>query len=407
MNILIASWTWFPSGGDWTYIENMCSLYEGRGHRVIPFSMKDERNVPNEYSRFFIDNIDYKKLNKNRNPGTALDVLKKSIWSAEASDKLEKLLSTVKIDLAHINLIHHFITPSILKVLKKHGIPIVWTLHDYTILCPESTFISKDKVCEACKGGNFYHCAVNRCKKGSFMASSVAALENYVHKFLDPYSYVDHYICPSAFSYEKYRSYGFFPEKLVQIYHTYNFIPPASSEPIGRMRYIIYVGRLEKIKGVHTLLEAMKSNPSIQLKVVGDGAEEKNLHDFKEEQALHNVEFMGKKSKEEVLNLIRDADFLVCPSEWYEVLGFTVVEAMLMGKPVIGANIGAIPEMVIPGQTGLLFEPGNGTELSEKIRSLYNGNELEFLGDNAKKHIGTIIDPERHFEALKRIIPEL
>lgn len=410
MNILIASWTWFPSGGDWTYIENMCSLYEERGHRVIPFSMKDERNVQNEYSEFFIENINYKELNKNRNLNTAFDVLKKSICSREASENLEKLLRTVKIDLAHINLIHHFITPAILKVLKKHGIPIIWTLHDYTILCPESTFISRDRICEECKGGNFYRCAINKCKKGSFMASSVAALENYIHKYLDYYSYVDHYICPSAFSYEKYRSYGFFPDKLVQIYHTYSFVPTVSNETcmsLPQARYIIYVGRLERIKGVHTLLEAMKSNPSILLKVVGEGAEEKNLQAFKAEHSLNNVEFMGKKSKEEVLKLIRDADFLVCPSEWYEVLGFTIVEAMLMGKPVIGANIGAIPEMVIHGQTGLLFEPGNELEMSEKIRLLYNSNELYSMGDNAKKHINNIIDPKKHFEALKKIIPQL
>lgn len=369
--------------------------------------MKDERNLPNAYSEYFIENINYKELNRERNLNTAFDVLKKSISSAEAAENLEKLLRTVKIDLAHINLIHHYITPAILKVLKKHSIPIIWTLHDYTILCPESTFISRGRVCEECRGGSFYRCAVNRCKKGSFMASSVAALENYVHKYLNYYSYVDHYICPSAFSYEKYRSYGFFPDKLVHIYHSYSFSPPVSNGQSNQARYIIYVGRLEKIKGVYTLLEAMKNNPSIQLKVVGEGAEEKSLRSFKAVHALNNVMFMGKQPKEEVLKLIRDSDFLVCPSEWYEVLGFTIMEAMLMGKPVIGANIGAIPEMVTDGHTGLLFEPGNGSEMSEKIRSLYNSKELYAMGDHARKHINKIMDPQRHFEALKKIVPQL
>lgn len=407
MNILIANWTWYPSGGDWTYIENMCSLYEERGHRVIPFSMNDDRNIQTEYSEYFIENINYKELNKNRNLNTALNVLKKSIYSTEASKNLEKLLQKVKIDLAHINLIHHFITPAILKVLKNHGIPIIWTLHDYTILCPESTFMSGDQVCEKCKGGKFYECAVNQCKKGSFMASSMAALENYVHKYLNYYSYTDHYICPSVFLYEKYKSYGFFPEKLIQIYHSYSFIPPVSEESQGQARYIIYVGRLEKIKGIYTLLEAMKNNPYIRLKIVGDGAEEKKLHNFKSEHSLNNVEFLGKKLKKDILNLIRRAEFLVCPSQCYEILSFSIIEAMLMGKPVIGANIGGIPETVIHNKTGLLFESGNSAELAEKISSLYNSNELNTMGEQAKKHINKIIDPQRHFEALKKIIPQL
>ncbi len=407
MNILIANWAWYPSGGDWTYIEAISELYESRGHKVIPFSMHDDRNVPSDYSDYFIENINYQELNKTKNIKSTIKAVRKSIYSTEAISKLKKLLHAEKIDLAHLNLIHHYITPAILKLLKEHNIPIIWTLHDYTILCPQSTFISNDKVCEECRGGKFYRSAVNRCKKGSFLASSLAAFENYVHKYLNYYKYVDYFICPSAFSYVKYKEFGFFPDKLRHIYHTYKFEPPASEIKEAESRYIVYVGRLEKIKGVHTLLAAMKQNPDINLKVIGDGAEEESLKLFKESQQLHNVTFTGKLSKARVLEAIQNAEFLVCPSEWYEVLGFTIFEAMLMEKPVIGSNIGAIPETVIHEHTGLLFQPGNHLDLSNKINSLYHSDSLSVMGKNAKTHIESIVDPKKYFETMKNLIPGL
>lgn len=416
MNILIANWTWYPSGGDWTYIENVSRLYQENGHKVIPFSMADERNIPTEYSEFFIANINYKELNEEKKLTKGIEVLTKSIYSLEAKKNLERLLDTIKIDLAHLNLIHHYITPSILKVLKKRNIPIIWTLHDYTAICPQSTFISNDKICEKCIGGRFYHCTLNKCKKQSYLASSVAALENYVYRFSHYYSYVDYFVCPSVFSYEKYKKHGFFPEKLRQIYHGYQFEnvfidDKFSKQPLPKKEdknYIVFVGRLEKIKGVSTLLKAMKNNPDIHLKVIGDGESEKDLIAYKTENKLNNVEFMGKRTKEEVWQLIYYSKFLICPSEWYEVLGFTIVEAMLMGKPVIGANIGAIPETVIHNYSGILFEAGNAEELSKRIRMLYNDeNEISRLGSNAKAHAEALFSPQKHFDGLKALITNL
>lgn len=414
----MANWTWFPSGGDWTYIENVSKLYQENGHQVIPFSMKDKRNIPSDYSDFFIETIDYKKLNEKKRLADGIKVLTKSIYSNEAKKKLNLLLDTIQIDLAHLNLIHHYITPSILRVFKERNIPVIWTLHDYTAICPQSTFISNDEICEKCIGGRFYNCTLNKCKKGSYLASSVASIENYFYNFSDHYSYVNHYICPSVFSFQKYKEHGFFKNKLNQLYHGYE-LNPSFLELMDSFRknqtdndsiskYIIFVGRLEKIKGVSTLLKAMKNHPDILLKIVGDGAAETELQEFKERYNLSNIEFMGKKNKEEVWKLIYDAEFLVCPSEWYEVLGFTIVEAMLMGKPVIGANIGAIPETVIHDETGFLFEAGNADDLHRKIEILFHNKDLILtLGENAKVHAKNLFNPQKHYEGLKRLVPGL
>ena len=410
MNILVANWTWFPSGGDWTYIENVTKLYQKNGHQVIPFSMQDERNFPSAYQKYFISNINYKALNVNKKISAGFMVLSKSIYSNEAQQCLEDLLDKVDIQLAHLNLINHYITPSILKVLKKRNIPIIWTLHDYTPICPESTFISNDKICEACKDGKFYNAVLSKCKKNSLLPSIAAAAENYVHHLKGYYKDVDHFICPSVFSYEKYKSFNFFKDKLHHLYHGYDFSNATNLDFIEQVneKYIVYVGRLERIKGVLTLLKAMKVNPAISLKIIGYGTQEDELKKFAKDNQLKNIEFMGKKPKEEVWTLIKQSAFLICPSEWYEVLGFTIVEALLLGKPVIGSNIGAIPETVIDNKTGLLFEAGNELELANKINKLFNDDTLiAKLAANAKEHAENLFNPQSHFEGLKKIIPAL
>ncbi|HEY8928017.1 MAG TPA: glycosyltransferase family 4 protein [Mucilaginibacter sp.] len=410
MNILVVNWAWYPTGGDWTYVENVVNMYNQKGHHVVPFSMKDERNLPTPYSEYFIENIDYKKVNK-RSITTGVKVVMKSIYSSEAQRNLERLLNDVQIDFAHINVIHHYITPTILKILKKRNIPIIWTLHEYTPICPDSIFVSHGEVCERCYGGKFYNCITHSCKKGSYLASTVAALENYVHKYLNYYEYVDHYVCASVFQREKYKQFGFFEDKLVQIYHGYDYtevekvkLLPAETQE----RYIVFVGRLEKIKGIHTLLKAMQGCPDIQLKVVGDGTQDAELRAFKDAHQLNNVTFLGKKNKHDTLKVIKDADFLICPSECYEVLGFTAVEGMALGKPVIGAAIGGIPEMVLHNQTGLLFQPGDAITLGSHIKQLYADESLRVeLGKNAFEHIRKLVDNETHFQNLRKLIPSL
>ncbi|MCX2481827.1 glycosyltransferase [Pedobacter sp. MC2016-15] len=409
MNILVANWTWYPSGGDWTYVDNVTTLYSEKGHTVIPFSMKDDRNFPTPWSRFFIENIDYKKVDKT-SISAGLKVIKKSIYNTEAQQNLERLLDEVQIDLAHINVIHHYITPIILKTLKERGIPILWTLHEYTPICPESTFISHGKICEKCKGGSFYHCITNKCKKGSLPASIVAAAENYTHSFLNYYQYVDYYLCPSVFLYEKFKSFNFFPEKLVQLYHGYQYeeVEAIQNKSVADKKYIVFVGRLEKIKGAHTLLKAMKDHPEIHLKLVGNGTQEEELKAFVSSHEMDNITFMGKQTKQKTLEIIKGSEFLICPSEWYEVLGFTVVEAMALSKPVIGAAIGAIPEMVIDGETGILFAQGNARDLSQKIKALYHDQEaISTMGKQAKTHIHQLINTENHYTGLQKLVPSL
>lgn len=408
--ILIANWTWYPSGGDWTYVDNLCKFYESLGHEVIPFSMQDDRNFDTPYSKYFVTKIDYKDLNKNKSPLNAIRAVKNSLYSVEAKKKIKQLLNDHKIDIVHINNIHHYLSPaSIIPAIKKKNIPIVWTLHDYSILCPNTTFISKDKVCENCKGGKYYRCVIQKCKKGSTMASMVAAMESYTNKWLNPYKHVNYFLCPSQFIADKFVDFGFDREKIISLYNLFDLtaIEETKPEPTDK-KYIVYVGNILKVKGIFTLAEAMQGI-NTELYIIGDGESMPELRELVSSKGITNIKFLGKKPKNEVLSYVRNAQFVVVPSEWYENLPYSLVEALLLSKPVLGAKIGGIPELVIDGQTGYLYQSGNLDDLRKRLTEMLAlpQAELDRMGQAAYHHARDIVNYKSFETALRRVFDKV
>ena len=143
----MAHWAWYPSGGDWTYIDSVCKVYESHGHAIIPFAMHHERNIPSKYEKYFINKIDYKKINEGKSIQAGIQVLRRSIYSLEAKRKLSSLLSDVHVDIGQLNSINNYQTPSIIPILKQRHIPVVWRILDYKLLCPNTTFVVNDALC--------------------------------------------------------------------------------------------------------------------------------------------------------------------------------------------------------------------------------------------------------------------
>ncbi len=416
MKILLVNWSWYATGGDWTYVENIRRLYESHGHEVIAFSTQNEKNVPSAYAKYFVQTFDFKELNKKKTLLNGIRALKTAVVSSDALLKLDRLLKDHDVKVAHLHNIHHYITPAIIETLHKKGIKILWTLHDYKIICPENSFVSNGKICEKCIDGSFYHCVINKCKKKSFLASGLASFEAYFYHKKHTYDLVDYYLCPSAFLMKKFNHFGFDKEKLVLSNLCYdiaiidNFITKTqanSNSDIVREKYIFYIGRLEKIKGIETLIKAVK-NTEIVIKIIGTGSEEDNLREMIKAEGYGNVQLLGFKNKEEVFEITFHALFGVCPSEWYENFPFSVSETFLFSKPVIGANIGGIPELVIPGKTGVLFEPGNVQELGEKLIELWNNEQLVFdLGKGAREHAFDLYNFDAHWKKLNNVLKNL
>ncbi len=414
MKIVFINWSWYATGGDWTYIENLKKLYEANGHEVVPFSTQNIRNVPSVYNGYFVKAYDFKELNKRKNFSNGIKVLRTSIISKDAITKFDLFFNdNSDIKIAHLHNIHHYITPAIVEQLYKRNIKIIWTLHDFKIICPENSFISNGKLCEKCITGDFYHCAVNLCKKKSFLASSLASFEAYYYHKKNTYNLVDYYLCPSEFLLKKFVQFGFCESRFQVTNSCYDinliddFIQQNKIDDNlqPKKKYVLYVGRLEEIKGVHILIEAV-TDTEIQLKIVGAGSAEAKLKAMA--KGCANIEFLGFKNKDEVFHLTMNSLFVVCPSVCYENLPFLVIESFLFSKPVIGSEIGGIPELVIDGKTGLLFEAGNAAHLCEKMNHFWkNESIVAEMGIAARKHAYNMVNFTTHWEKLQTIIAKL
>ena len=417
MKILFVNWSWYATGGDWTYIENLKKLYEINGHEVIPFSTLNIKNEETVYEHYFVKSYDFKELNKKKNFTNGIKVLKTSIVSRDALEKLDIFLNaTDGIEVAHLHNIHHYITPAIIKYLHSRKIKIIWTLHDFKIICPENSFISNGKLCEKCITGDFYHCALNLCKKKSFLASSLASFEAYYYHKKGVYHLVDYYLCPSKFLMEKFIQFGFGKSKMVVANSCYditlvdNFINKYRiiDEVVGTKvtdKYVLYVGRLEDIKGVNILIEAVIDS-TIKLIIAGSGAAEKGLQAMAKGHT--NIIFVGQCNKAEIFKLIMHAHFVVCPSVCYENLPFSIIESFLFCKPVIGSEIGGIPELVTDGKTGLLFEVGNAAHLAEKMNYLWNNEAVVLkMGEAARLHAYNMVNFSAHWNKLDTVLQSL
>jgi glycosyltransferase involved in cell wall biosynthesis len=407
MNILMANWTWYPSGGDWTYVDSICNIYRTKGHSIIPFSMKDERNYPHPYSKFFIDHIDYKAENEKKSLKAGLRVLGKSIYSAEAKKNLNQLLDTVDVDIAQLNGgINNYLTPAIIPVLKKRKIPVVWRILDYKLICPNTTFVSNSKVCEACFKHKYYHCALKRCKKNSFLASAVAAVESYAYHILPHYKQVDKYLFQSEFTRDMFVKFGY------DINRTHIIENPYSNEGIipqfSGKNYILYFGRIETLKGIYTLLNAMEMVPEVLLKIVGSGSEYQNSIKYAAQNKISNVQFLGPKWGDDLVPFLRDAEFVVVPSEWYEPSPYVALQSFAFGKSIIASNMGGLKDIVRHKENGLLFEAGDEKGLSQAISELFsNKDRSREMGMAALRTIENKYNPLRYYENTMRLFQEL
>lgn len=389
---------YIKGGADRLYLE-WSELLEKKGHEIVYFSMQHERNQATTYARYFVENVEFFNNGGWRNlPDMALRVL----YSRQARRRIELLIEDTRPEIAHLHNIAHQLSPSILDSLKKHGLPVVQTVHDYKFGCPTYSFFTEGQVCERCKRHHYYNTVLHRCNRGSLSASLLNCVEMYFHQLIGIYDKVDLFISPSNFLREKMIEYGFSPERIVRIPNfvdTNQYVPSYTSDG-----YFLFVGRLVSFKGVSTLLEAMRSVQESQLYIVGEGELREQLEARAREESIQNVSFLGYQSGPELKSLIANAMFTVTPSEWYENMPYAILESFALGTPVLAANIGGMPELIEPGVNGLLFEPGSVVDLVEKIRYLLlNRQQLASMGKRARAKIEREYDAETHYERVVQV----
>ena len=405
MRVLLCSNFYYRRGGDCAYLLALQSLLERHGHETAIFSMRHPQNLPCPQEGYFVDFLDYAELNKVKNPMNAAKVLERSIWSRQARQNIARLIADWKPDVAHFQNIHAYLTPSILGPLKAAGVPVVWTLHDFKLLCPESHFLSGGRVCEECNGGRFWRCVKNRCKKGSLAASTVASMEAYVHRFLGVGHLVDRFIAPSEFVKRKFVEFGYSSEQVSMMPHFLDGNPPTA---LGEGGYGLYAGTLMPFKGVGTLLTALTKVPPHPFHIMGGGEMLETYRRQVLELGLSQVFFTGFLSGAELEAELSGAAYAVVPSECYETFSFAAQEPLARGIPVIAADLGALPELVQDGQTGLLFPPGNADSLADKISRLWSDLALRMrLSPQASDFILRTCDSGRYAQELLALYGEV
>jgi glycosyltransferase involved in cell wall biosynthesis len=389
-------------GADSVFLEHN-ALFEAAGWNVVPFAMAHEANLPTPWARHFVEEIEF-----GRSYSTVGKITRvaKAIYSLEARRKLAKLIDLTSPDVCHAHNIYHHISPSILGLLGTRGVPVVLTLHDLKIACPAYSMLAADGICERCKGGRLHNVIVHRCLKGSLALSSVAWTEAVVHKLLGSYRrWVGRFVVPSRFYGTKLAEWGLPAGKIT---HIPNFIDVRHYRPqYAPGDAFLYFGRLSREKGLATLLKAAAGSKS-KLLIAGTGPQKEGLERLAGQLGVE-AQFLGYLRGEPLHAAIRSARAVVLPSEWYENAPLSILEAYALGKPVVGARVGGIPELVREGETGYCFESGNAEALGNTLNrmSALAAEEVAVLGRAGRAWVESEFTPERYLARVQALYGEL
>jgi len=344
----------------------------------------------------------YEDSNHRINSLNTAQMVFRTIWSREAYQVVKQTLQNESFHVVHIHNFFPLMSPSIYYAAKDAGVPVVQTLHNYRLLCPNALFFRAGQVCEDCLGKKIPWPGIQHsCYRQSRPASGTVASMLSIHHLLNTWTQmVDCYIALTEFARQKFIQGGLPAEKIVVKPH---FISPDPGVGSGKGGYALYVGRLSLEKGLDTLLAAWeKLGGKIPLKIIGDG----HLRDqvAVAVNQLPHVEWLGRKPIHEVYDLMGEAKMLIFPSKWYETFGRVVIEAFAKGTPVIAANIGAIAELVDSGRTGLHFAPNDPEDLAIKVETiLANPTLLSQMRQEARAEFEAKYTAQQNYQQMMTI----
>lgn len=368
MKILLANKFYYRRGGDCIYMLNLEKLLKAHGHEVAVFAMDYPENLDTPWKKYFPKNM------------SKLMAFTRPFGSHEVKSMFKKLLDDFKPDVVHLNNVHTQLSPVMAELAHQRGIKVVWTLHDYKLLCPRYDCLKNgNTICETCFKGDKKACLDNKCMKGSKLASFIGFKEAIVWNRERLEASTDVFICPSQFMADKMVQGGFSKSKMQILCNFIDVEKCKFSSTDGtdytddvellpkKENYYCFIGRLSHEKGAKTLIEAANQLP-YKLVIIGGGP----LMNELKAVANTNIEFVGFKQWDDIKQLVGKARFSVIPSEWYENNPLSVIEAQCLGTPVLGANIGGIPEL-----TDYTFSSGNIADLKTKIEKMWN-SELDY-----------------------------
>ena len=392
MKILLVNKFLYPRGGSESYMLKLGEELRAQGHEVEYFGMYDEKNTVGNSLELSTTNMDFHAK------GAARFLYPfRIIYSIEAHRKIGRVLDVFKPDIVHMNNINFQLTPSIIYAIKKRNIPLVQTVHDYQMICPNHLLYSfrEAKPCDRCIKGSKWNCFKHSCIHDSKVKSLLGVIEAKVYALLKTYKKVDLYICPSKFLEDKLLSASnLYAGKTFTIH---NFIekkcPPKKTETPSP--YIVFVGRLSKEKGVQLLADTAKLLPEFHFVVAGNGPDDEAL------KGISNVTLTGFLTGTELTDLMANAKLLIAPSVCYENCPLSILESHSMGVPVVTMNSGGMAELVDDGNTGVLASASTPEAVAEAIKKCLNHEAYyQTLKKNCETISETIMDVSAYCDIL-------
>lgn len=398
MKVLMVNKFLYPKGGAETYFLKIGNYLQKKGHEVQYFGMYDEKNIVGNLSNQYTKKVDF------HNSGIEKIFFPfKIIYSLDAKKKMKKVIKDFQPDIIHMNNINFQITPSIIDVAYEEGIPIIQTVHDYQMICPNHLLFNPNtnEICEKCIKGSKWNCTKNNCIHGSKIKSMLGSIEGILYtKYKACYRKVNKYICPSYFLKKKLLSASDIYKGKTTVIH--NFIELRPLTNYKKTNYVLFFGRLSEEKGLKIFLECCKQLPNIEFKVAGTGPLEYMCKE------IDNVEYVGFKTGKELEKLIASAKFSVYPSIWYENCPLSILESESLGTPVITAKNGGMMELVEDKETGVLVKNINCDNLKSVIENLYNNNSLiKKMSKNCIAKRSQMISLEQYCNILLKIYDEV
>ena len=404
MNRLLSvnSYHYRRGGSDIVYLDH-AALFERHGWSNVFFSMAHPSNQPYALDRHFAARVDYEVAKG------AVDRLvdaSRIIYSREAQRRLAALLDEHPVDVAQLHIIHHHLSPSVLVELKRRGIPAVMTAHDLKLACPSYKMMNAGGVCERCKGGRVWNVVRHRCIKGSLPASGLIMVESALHKLAGLYARnLAAVVAPSRFYRAKLIEWGWPAE---QVHYVPNCVAlPAATAPGGYGDHVLFFGRLAPEKGVATLITAAATS-GVPVVIVGSGPEEARLRELAQSLAAP-VTFREFLSGDALWREVERCRAVVLPSEWYENAPVSVLEAFARSRPVAGAAIGGIPELITAGVTGWHFRSGDAGDLAETLSAIAGtpAHQLAAMGQAGRAFVAETFSEQRYYAAMSGLYQRL
>lgn len=374
-------------GGEGTYMTAVGEELRSRGHAVQYFGLEDEDKLHgNEYGIY---------ARKSKDPVSII----KNNYNVK---QFARILDAFEPDIIHINLIYFTLTPAILAEASKRSIPVVQTVHDGKIVCPAHLlFVSRqERSCTECRHGDFSLCIKNRCHKNSLLMSLLAYNEAVFNQRRGYYELIDKFVFPSRFMRDLHVEFGV-PRKKTTVLCNFSRVKKRDAVAVSAQKYVVFFGQIIQFKGIRVLAEAMDLLPDVKFVVAGTGDLAPLL------QGKPNCELVGFVKGKELEQLIAGAVCTVLPSVGNENCPMSVLESIALGTPVIGSDMGGIPELIDVGVTGFVVKSGDAADLAATISRVYHDDRLiEELSKNCLLS-DRLMDVAAYTDKAERIYEEL